>query len=159
LKGLASNDFITLDSMEGDDLTEAVENSFLLSVQNMMNSFDFQKTPLKIGDVFQQKIPIIMNILGKPMNLSIEVNYTFQEVNDGNAIITMNHFVRLKDPGNNDIKVSGNGTGKMIFDISENYIIGNESQIIIHSEGLSDGHLVKSINKSTTNSFFKVSEN
>ena len=78
--------------------------------------------PLKIGDSFTQEVPMNLPVAGNNVQMVIKMIYKLTEIKDNMAYFNLIETaeVNLSIKGNN-LDMVGQGDGKMVFDIAQNY--------------------------------------
>ena len=118
-----------IDSIVNSTLDNATKDMLVNVLQKTTNDINFPTQPIKIGDTFDQKIPISIPIPGVGL-LSYETinTYTLKEIKDQKALFNLDiQFNMLTDSDMFEIKSSGNGKGKVMFDLENKMIQNNDS--------------------------------
>jgi hypothetical protein len=91
-------------------------------MNSMLKMIKFPDHPLKPGDTFTQQVPFTLPMLSGEGN-SIETTYKLVSVdgNKANFDIMQNISIKTDIKGKLNIALTGSGTGKMVYDISNNF--------------------------------------
>lgn len=121
-KGSTSN-LPQLDSIVSKDLDETTKNSIFQIVQSSFAQLALPEKKLKIGESFSQESPLKLPIGGLNFDMIITTTYKLESIVNKNAFFDIDQVYTAKvvDKNDNNINVSGSGTGKLIYDISNHY--------------------------------------
>ncbi len=132
IKGLydANNRFM-IDTIISSTIDENMKMSLRMSIEGMQNQIHFPDNPLKVGESFDQEIPMSIPINGlSPINLIIKTNYKLVKIQGNTAYFDLQQTVSLGV--NSDqfkMEASGEGIGKSEFDIEKMHLIKNETNL------------------------------
>lgn len=115
---------LTVDTIISDKIDDHTRNLIKSTIGTFNQQIPFPDKPMKIGDKFDQKIPMQIPVAGlAPVNVSINTTYTLLSVQE--KIATFDVFQDVTMNTSNDkfnVSVTGNGTGQSRFDILNNSI-------------------------------------
>lgn len=118
----------SLDSIVGD-IDDNMRTTLTETLKQFSQSIQFPETPMKIGDDFNHEVPFSIPVPGKEsMEMKIKTNYTLKEIKKGVAYfdLVQDYIMQSKELG--DMKMTGEGTGKLVFDIENKYAIVVETE-------------------------------
>lgn len=107
-----------------DKVNDATKNIIKSSLEKVTQSIPFPEEPMKIGDSFNQIIPMTIPVADlASVNIKISTTYTLDEIKDSIAYFNLNQKIELNiDQEEATIKAEGKGIGKAIYDTKYNYI-------------------------------------
>ena len=125
------NNSFQVDTMISQTLDENLKNTLKKSLEGIQSQIKFPENPMKVGDDFEQKIPMTIPIAGlPPVQVIITTNYKLIVIKEGKAIFAINQTVALAMESEQfDIKAYGGGAGKAEFDINQTYLTKNETNL------------------------------
>lgn len=111
-------------SIISDKINDATKNIIKSSLETVTQSISFPEEPMKIGDSFNQVIPMVIPVADlASVNIIISTTYTLEEINDDLAYFNLNQEIKLNmDQETGTITADGNGTGKAIYDTKFNFV-------------------------------------
>jgi hypothetical protein len=123
IKAYATSDGkLEVDTIEGNT-AEKVKAAIIKTISELMNLIKFLDKGMKIGDEFAQEIPMVVPAGASTMNLLIKVNYILKEISGNQAKFDYTQTIALNLGINQaNSSATGSGTGKMTFNIPEQYI-------------------------------------
>ena len=131
IKGLLSEDSkFNIDTIVNPNLDQPTRNALKSVFKDLKPDIEFPNTPLKIGDSFEHKIPMNIPVNGEQVKVLITKTFTLKSVVNNIAEFTVSEIISL-NMQNQDIKASGDGTGVVEFDITENQIIKDKTHFTI----------------------------
>jgi hypothetical protein len=125
------NNSFQIDTMISQTLDENLKKTIKTSLEGVQSQIKFPKNPMKVGDDFEQKIPMTIPIAGlPPVEVIITTNYKLIEVKENMADFDIKQTVSLAMESKQfDIDASGGGEGEAEFDIKRMYLIKNETNL------------------------------
>lgn len=90
----------------------------------IFNQYNFPDTTLKIGDSFEQSMPLSVPTAGGNAQLMTKIKYTLKEVKGNQAIFDMNQNLDMSmdlPQGGGQMIMKGTGNGNMIYDIASKF--------------------------------------
>jgi hypothetical protein len=120
----------TMMSVNLDDNVRSVMKSMLEQVQQQLK---FSEAPLKIGDSFDQKVPMEIPMAGlKPIKLIITTNYKLTDIKGDKALFDLIQTVTLDLAADSmNVTATGGGLGLSEFDIVNETVTRSESNLDI----------------------------
>jgi len=126
ITGRASTDNTTMliDSVNGKKASDSSQNSMKQMMSMVQRQIQFPTGAMKPGDTFTQNMPISIPMKGAKGDLKIDasVTYKLNNIADGKAYFdVMPKFSMNMDIMKIAVNLSGNGTGKMVYSIKDNF--------------------------------------
>ncbi|MGY6562146.1 MAG: hypothetical protein ACXITV_08565 [Luteibaculaceae bacterium] len=124
-----------------DKVDNATKNIIRTSLETFMQSIPFPENPMKIGDSFNQIVPMTIPVADlASVNIIISTVYTLDEVKETNAYFSINQKIELNmNQESATIKAEGIGSGDAIYDTNYNFVkdFGTNLQMTV-SVGVED---------------------
>lgn len=128
LKGLAylghySNETkkLAIDGMQGGSLDATKKATAEAQLAQIFNQYSFPDTTLKIGDTFEQTMPMTVPTAAGNTEVITKIKYTLKEIKANEAIFDMTQTadatVNIPQAGG-DMVMKGTGIGNMVYDIA-----------------------------------------
>ncbi|MCJ8167519.1 hypothetical protein MKJ04_21940 [Pontibacter sp. E15-1] len=116
-----------------DKLDEKTKQGIKHALENVKPDIQFPATPLRIGESFEHKMPMIIPISGvNPVKVDIIKTYTLKSVDKNIAVFDLKEKFQLSsETDQTSVAAKGDGSGIVEFDISENQIIKNNAVFAI----------------------------
>ncbi len=139
--GHVSEDWkIQIDSAEGKKVTDSTEKKMKQMMNLFQKQIQFPDKALKPGDTFTQGSPMDIPITqGQSIHIDAGMTYKLVSISDGKAYfdLTPNFSMNLQIK-TVSINVSGTGTGKMVYDIKNNFPLSKEGTLNMKIKETSD---------------------
>ncbi|MBW8683577.1 hypothetical protein [Chitinophaga rhizophila] len=122
---------ISVDTIKGS-IDEALKTSLRQLVNTVQGNVKFPGSEMKVGDSFEQEVPMNLPIPQADMKMKINTKYILKEIKDNKAIFDLKHDIVMDlSMDQNDNKGNGVGTGMgiMVFDMSKNTLQQSDSDI------------------------------
>jgi hypothetical protein len=126
---IKDNSKVKLDSIAGKSSNNILETMVSDMLKSIQNDLQFPEKTLKPGDIFTQKLPLIISIPGFTIpSMDMKITYKLVSVKDGQAFFDLsettvfNYYTKQVD-----VNLTGQGEGKMIFDIKNGFVISTKS--------------------------------
>lgn len=140
-----------LDSIVAKDMDETFKNSIFQTVQSSFAQIALPEKKLKIGESFSQESPINIPVGALNIDMMITTIYKLKNITGTNAYfdITQAYTANVSSESLNNITASGTGTGKLIYDIPNNYASENslDLELLFNVKQDELGIKLKSISK------------
>ncbi len=122
---------LKIDTMISDTMDESTKSIIKSTLENAQQQILFPESPMKIGDTFDQEIPLQIPIGGQiPVKVVIVTNYKLTSIKDNKATFDIKQTVTLDiSTEQNNVSASGTGTGVSEFDIANSTITKNETDL------------------------------
>jgi hypothetical protein len=139
--GHVSEDWkIQIDSAEGKKVTDSTEKKMKQMMNLFQKQIQFPDKALKPGDTFTQGSPMDIPIKeGQSIHIDAGVTYKLVSISDGKAyfdlIPNFSMNLQIKTVA---INISGTGTGKMVYDIKNNFPLSKEGTLNMKLKETSD---------------------
>lgn len=119
-----------IDSVSGENMDEALKNSFIQIFSSIDNIVSFPEKCLRVGDTFTQDSPIDIPISGfEPIKMKIISKYTLTKKEGKLAYFQVEQKYTLTNSYEKiQISASGTGEGSMTVDTDKNYLTSNISK-------------------------------
>jgi hypothetical protein len=107
-----------------DKVNDATKNIIKSSLETVTQSIPFPEEPMKIGDSFNQVIPMTIPVADlASVNVIISTTYTLEEINNNFAYFNLYQEIKLNmDQESAEITADGKGTGKAIYNTKFNFV-------------------------------------
>ncbi|MFD0752126.1 hypothetical protein ACFQZS_18370 [Mucilaginibacter calamicampi] len=121
--GHYSNDTkkLAVDGIKGDTTNAAAKASAQEQLSQIFNQYSFPEATLKVGESFEQNMPISLPVGAGSTEVMTKIKYTLKEIKANEAIFDLNQVLDMTmDLPQNAGKMTMNGTGKgsMIYNIA-----------------------------------------
>lgn len=122
---------LRIDTMISDTMNEATKSVIKSTLENVQQQISFPENPMKVGDTFDQKLPMQIPIGGQsPVKLVIVTNYKLTSIKNNIATFAIKQIVTLDiSTEQNNVSATGTGTGISEFDIANSTITRNETDL------------------------------
>jgi hypothetical protein len=141
-----------VDTIIGENVSLQIRNVLKTTLESVQQTIKFPEKPMKVGDTFNNEIPIKIPIEGmNPISIKIYMEYFLTEIKESKAFFNIKQIVRLdlsEDQFN--IIASGTGTGTSEFDIKENYLTKYNSELPMNITIKANEKLTMKMNTTTT---------
>ena len=131
LKGIVftghySNDTkkIALDGMQGGNSDATKKAAAEAQLAQMFNQYSFPDTTFKIGDTFEQTLPLSIPTAAGNSEVITKVKYTLKEIKGNEAFFDMSQTADAKvtiPQTGGDMTFKGSGSGTMTYDIAAKF--------------------------------------
>ncbi|MGY5351083.1 DUF6263 family protein [Wenyingzhuangia sp. IMCC45533] len=120
-----------IDSIVGGDLNETMKKTISSLMENLQQKISFPKKPIKIGESFEQNIPMTIPIQGmKPVQLKINTIYTLKNFNKKIALFDIKQKIEMDlSQKQVDVKAEGSGSGIVEYDRKHKFLTRYESKL------------------------------
>jgi len=117
---------IQVDSISGKTLNDEVKEALATMIGNLLNEMHFPESPMKIGETFTQEVPFNLPLAGTSMEATIKIIYKLTSVDKNLAYFDLDESMNIdmsteKNSVTINVKGAGKGSGKLIYDINNNY--------------------------------------
>lgn len=132
--GNATNSKMELDSVYSPDLDESLKKVLLQTVETLFSQFRFPDKTMKVGDVFNQEMPINLPIANKTLNMVITSTYKLVKIENNIAFFDISQsYTMISNITEDPMTATGSGIGKFKYTLDYNYIIDYkmESEMIL----------------------------
>ncbi|MEN9440107.1 MAG: hypothetical protein RLZ33_183, partial [Bacteroidota bacterium] len=114
----------TLDSIASDELDEEFKKALLQAMQSSLSQLSLPEKRVKVGESFSRESPLSMPIAGVTVEMTITTNYKLLGITNGIADFDVSQVYTMKSTiTKHTIKATGNGKGKLLYDVSNNYYL------------------------------------
>lgn len=122
---------LRIDTMISDRMHENTKQIIKSTLEDVQQQIKFPEQPLKVGDSFEQKIPMQIPLAGlNPVKVVVSTNYRLKDISDGKAKFDIFQTVTLDmEIEQANVSASGEGTGISEFDITNSTITRYESDL------------------------------
>ena len=115
-----------LDSIVGAGMEENFKKSIFQMVQSTFNQVAMPEKKLKAGESFSQESPLKLPIGGINIEMIITTTYSLKSFTAKSAFFDIVQVYSMKFTDTTfDSSGSGNGTGKLVYDISNHFVSEN----------------------------------
>lgn len=125
------NNNFKIDTMISETLDQNLKNTLRTSLEGIQSHIKFPDKPMKVGESFDQNIPMNIPIAGvAPVKVNINTNYKLTQIKESQADFDIRQTVTLDMDSNQlEVKASGGGKGRAEYDIEKMYIVKNETNL------------------------------
>jgi hypothetical protein len=147
-----------IDTFISEKIDANLKNTLKASIENAQDQINFPDKPMKIGDDFNQKMPMSIPIAGlNPIKVVINTNYKLIKIKDNIASFDLKRTIKLEVENQQfEVEASGGGKGISEFDIMNMYLTKEESDLDILLKINIKDMIVKTEIKSTTSQNVKI---
>jgi hypothetical protein len=127
---ITSDTQIHLDSAMGKKLDDSTEKKMQQMMTMLQKQIKFPERPLKPGDTFTESAPIgnIPIKGGSDVKAEAGVTYKLVSISDGKAYFDMiPHFSMAFGIKTLSVNISGEGSGKMVYSIKDNFPLSKDA--------------------------------
>ncbi len=110
---------LKIETIQGNAADPAKTAAAEAQLAQIFNQYNFPDTTLKIGDSFEQNMPLSVPTAGGNADVMTKIKYTLKEVKGNQAIFDMNQVLDMNmdlPQGGGQMVMKGTGTGNMIYD-------------------------------------------
>lgn len=120
------------DSIVSEGVKEEARAVMLQTIQSVLSQIDFPEQEIGVGDEFVQVVPL--SIPAGPMTFTMSVNTTYKltRISGGMAWFDLVYDISMDIPAGErtpNMTATGSGTGKMTYDIKENFSLEMENDM------------------------------
>jgi len=127
---VSSDGKLNLDSLAGKKLDDSTAAPFKKMMNNMIGAVNFPEHPIKVGETFSQTVPFNLPMANKGMAMNIKITYKLTSISGDNAYFDIAQTIDMQmDMKGINISLTGNGSGKMIYSVKNNYPSSSNSDI------------------------------
>jgi hypothetical protein len=121
---------IKMDSVAGKKANDTTQQKAQHMMDMFQNQVKFPDKPLKPGDTFTQSAPMTIPMKGNDIHVTGKVIYKLISISDGKAYFDLTPDISVdgKVHGLN-VTIKGNGQGKMVYSIKDNFPLSKEGTI------------------------------
>ena len=115
---------IGIEGLQGGTLDDAKKAAAEGQLLQIFNQYSFPDTTLKIGDTFEQTLPLSIPTAAGNSDVITQVKFTLKEVKGNEAIFDMSQTADAKvniPQANGEMVFKGTGGGTMVYDISAKF--------------------------------------
>lgn len=148
---------LNLDSVGGKKLDYSTAAPIKKMMNSMMGAVNFPEHPIKVGESFTQTVPFNLPMTNKGIDISIKVIYKLTSISGDNAYFDIAQVLDMKlDLKNINLSLTGNGSGKMVYDIKNNYPSSSNSDMKMFITVKSDKINAVATAKISTNTSYQI---
>lgn len=124
------------DSLSGNKLRDTSEKKITQMMNAIQNKIKFPEKPMRIGDTFTQEMPISIPMAENNGETNVKATYKLISIANGNAYfdLVQNADIQINIKGV-VLKISGAGTGKLIYSIKNNFPIDYKTSLNLAIDG------------------------
>ncbi|RZJ68456.1 MAG: hypothetical protein EOO50_01295 [Flavobacterium sp.] len=161
MTGYYKDSQFNVEDIKGENLTDEMKATMKTSVDNVLKSINFPKTPVKIGESFTDNTPMNMPLgqLGT-LNMNIKTVYTLKKISGGIAYFDLVQTLTM-DSKMESVNMSATGTGKGTteFNLTENFLTKYDSILDMEMTiKISDEMSVKAKSKAISSNVVTISK-
>jgi len=148
---------LNLDSVGGKKLDDSTAAPIKKMMNSMMGAVNFPDHPIKVGESFTQTVPFNLPMAGKGMAMNIKVIYKLTSISGNSAYFDIAQVMDMQlDLKNINLSLTGNGNGKMVYDIKNNYPSSSNSDMKMFITVKSDKINAAATAKISTNTTYQI---
>ncbi|MGI9525680.1 MAG: hypothetical protein ACR2MS_01060 [Weeksellaceae bacterium] len=137
---------LKIEQITGDYITQQMKDLLINTLEQIQQGIEFPERPLRVGDSFDNQIPLTIPIEGmSPIVIYNHMKLLLTSIKDNMAYFKNEYNISFQMQEEDlSIEASGSGTGTSVYDIEENYLIKNTSQIPMNFiVNVSEGKTIK----------------
>lgn len=118
LAGVYREGVLAIDSVKGDGVTPELEGAIKKALVKVMQSVQYSKDPITVGQTFSQAVPVSIPMQGAaPVQMLMTTHYTLKSIKGKKAHFDIKQEYALA-PGatSSAVTLNGSGTGTMVYD-------------------------------------------
>ncbi|MBP4137548.1 hypothetical protein [Flavobacterium geliluteum] len=148
-----------LDSIVAKGMEENLKNSIFQMVQSTFNQLAMPEKKLKAGESFSQESPLAIPLAGINLEMVITTTYNLKNITAKSAFfdIVQVYSMKISDTGF-ETGGSGNGTGKLVYDIPNHFISENTLDMELNLKLKHTDFNIDLISKSAYSQVVKISK-
>ena len=125
-----------IDTIISDKIDDATRQALTYTIENVQNQINFPDYPLKIGDSFEQEIPMNIPVAGiSNVGIVIKTTYELANISGNIATFDFDQDIQLNmDIEQTTVSATGSGTGTSQFNLSKKFIMKHEADLTIELE-------------------------
>lgn len=115
------------DSIRAPGMQKEIKDVFLKTVQATLAQIIIPEQKVKVGQTFTLNTPLSIPVGPAMMNINDAATYKLIKVEGTKAYFDVSHiYIIDTDVSGQPIKGSGSGTGKLVHDLANNYILNQD---------------------------------
>ncbi|WP_420604226.1 hypothetical protein [Flagellimonas sp.] len=120
-----------IDSISGNDIDQNMKSVLESALEQVQKQIHFPEHPIAIGDEFENEIPMSFPMGNMaPMEMIIKTTYNLQQIENEIAFFNIDQSIELESQQPSmTIKAEGAGSGKMLYNITNNYMSKYETKL------------------------------
>lgn len=128
-----SQNKLKIDTLISDKVDDNTKNTLISTLENVQDKITFPDYPMKVGDSFEQKIPMNIPVAGvSNVGIIIVTKYKLKNISGDLATFKIKQAIELNmGMEQANISAAGDGKGVSEFDMSEKFITKYESDLTI----------------------------
>ena len=128
------NNSFHIDTMISESFDYELKNTLKTSIEGIQNHIKFPDKPMKVGDSFDQNIPMSIPIADlPPIKVSINKQYKLVKIKKNIAYFSIKQTVTLDMETNQfNVQTSGGGNGSAELDIEKMFVTKNETNLALN---------------------------
>lgn len=125
------NQVFEIDTITGENVTEQIKMALKSTMENIQKQIDFPEEPIKIGDSFNNEIPMTIPMQGmSPFNIIIKTKYHLDSIKDNTAFFNVEQNITLSTEQEQfNMTATGSGTGLAEYNISGYFLTKYETTL------------------------------
>ncbi|HYF66619.1 MAG TPA: hypothetical protein VD884_00725 [Ohtaekwangia sp.] len=122
-----------IDTLISDKVDNNTKNTLIYTLENVQDKIAFPDYPMKVGDSFEQELPMNIPVAGiSNVGIIIKTKYKLKNISGDLASFEIDQTIELNmDVEQANVSATGSGTGISQFDIAEKFITKYESDLTI----------------------------
>lgn len=150
------NSKLNIDSLDGPNVSEQLKKDLMQSLKGMLDQMTYPDDPIKVGDSFEQKIPMSIPVADlNPVKVIITLYRTLIKIEDGKAYFDIKQEVVLdSNLEQGDITVNGSGSGNSEYDLENSFTSVYNTELsmdlVVKTEALEITAKIKSMTSNLT---------
>lgn len=141
-----SNNKFKVDTIIGKNINESFRLTLTSTLENVQEQIKFPEKPLKVGDKFQQTLPMTIPVGGvKNIQIIVITDYLLKDIKGDIATFDISQNLELNmDSEDSSISATGNGNGTSEYSLSNQFITKYKTDLTMEFEILVNELKVKS---------------
>lgn len=112
---------LTVDAINGDTSDPAAKATAQEQMSQIFNQYSMPDATLKVGDTFEQDVPISVPVGAGNTQVMTKMKYTLKEINSNEALFDLDQKIDMTmdlPDGAGKMIMTGTGKGTMVYDIA-----------------------------------------
>ena len=120
----STDELPTIDSISSSEMTQEYKDAITQSMQSVFKQLDLPEKKIKIGEQFMRENPLSIPIAGVTIDMTITTIYKLVSIEHDSANFDISQVYTMKtDVTGHVIKATGDGKGKLIYDMKNNFYL------------------------------------
>lgn len=152
---------LKIDSLAGPNVSDQLKITLTQTLEGMLDQMTFPDDPIKVGDSFEQKIPMSIPVADlNPVKVIITINRTLVKIENGIAYFDLKQEVGLDfNLEQGDVIATGSGSGNSEYDLENSFTTVYNSELDMDLVVKTDVLEITAKIKSSTSNLTEIESN